>query len=305
MAAQSARTQYVQGANGVRFAYRRLGKDEGIPLAMHMHFRANMDHWDPLLLNSLAKARPVIIFDSAGVGRSSGEVSETFQGWADDMIAFLKALNIQKADILGFSQGGMAVQMVALTVPKLVRNLILAGTMASAPSASEVPGVVWPRDMPPPGPLAVLCNSATPEEDRRALEYSFFPDDDHGRAAFASYWNRVRTRHAEPLMLDLLDRNVGGARQSTARGRFMKPDPHNSFDRLKELQMPVFIANGDHDVLIPSSRSWELLTQIDKAHLIIYPHAGHGFIWQYAETYAAHINTVLGPSEFEKALDHL
>ena len=104
--AQTVITQYVDAKNGVRFAYRRIGDKEGIPLVMHIHYRANMDLWDPLFINTLAKAREVIIFDNAGVGRSTGEVPGTFQGWADDLICFVEALDLKKVDLLGFSMGG-------------------------------------------------------------------------------------------------------------------------------------------------------------------------------------------------------
>ena len=304
MAAQSALTEYIEGSNGVRFAYRRLGPKEGIPLAMHMHYRANMDFWDPLFLNTLAKARPVIIFDNSGVGRSSGEVAETYQGCADNMHACLEALGVQIADILGFSQGGMTAQMMALSRPKFVRKVILAATAASKPSASDIPGVVWPREQPPPGPFTLLSQAATLDDGRKALEISCFNNDDHGRTAFASYWGRLHERKVEPVMLDLLDKDTGTARQLTALRRFLTPDPRNSFDRLEELKMPVLIADGDNDILIPSSRSWELMTQIENAHLIIYPHSGHGFIWQYAETFAEYINTFLGSSAFDEAMGY-
>jgi len=283
----------------VRFAYRRLGLETGIPLAMHIHFRANMDLWDPLLLNNLAKVRPVIIFDNAGVGRSSGSVPETYQGWADDMIAFLQALGLKQVDLLGFSMGGIAAQMVALTAPHLIRKLILAGTTASIPSASSVPGVVWPREDAPAEPLAALAGAVTPLETQRALAFSFFGDDDAGRASFEAYWARIHERTAEPVTLDLLDRNVGSKRQMAAVIDTFKPNPRNSFDRLGELHMPVLVCNGDHDVLVPSSRSWELMSQISNAQLIIYPRAGHGFLWQYAELFAKHVNLFLDETEFE------
>jgi hypothetical protein len=43
--------------------------------------------------------------------------------------------------------GGVAVQMVALTEPQLIRKLILAGTTSSTPgAASDVSGIVWPQE---------------------------------------------------------------------------------------------------------------------------------------------------------------
>jgi hypothetical protein len=45
MAAQAAKTQYVDAANGVSFAYRTLGTSSDVPLVLHGHFRSNMDYW--------------------------------------------------------------------------------------------------------------------------------------------------------------------------------------------------------------------------------------------------------------------
>lgn len=297
-AAQTAVTQYVTAANGVKYAYRRIGDNVGEPLVMHIHYRANMDLWDPLFLNSLVKARQVIIFDNAGVGRSTGEIALTFQGWADSAISFLEALQLKKFDLLGFSMGGYCAQMIALTAPHLIRRLILCGTSASLPSADHVPGVVWPRENATGAAIKALSESETPEEGIKSLEFSFFYDDDRGRAAFDRYWRRVQERTAEPLILDLLDAKTGGQRQLEAAYDSFKINPRASFDRLGELKMPVLVVNGDDDQLIPSSRSWELAKQIPNAQLIIYPKAGHGFLWQYPTLVATHINLFLDGGEY-------
>ncbi|KAJ7369009.1 Alpha/Beta hydrolase protein [Mycena albidolilacea] len=119
MAAQTAPTLYIRASNSVTYAYRTINptNSTSLPLLMHIHFRANMDFWDPLLLNALAASRPVIIFDQCGVGRSSGAVPPTYQGWADSLLAFADALELRSFDLLGFSMGGRCVQLVALTRP--------------------------------------------------------------------------------------------------------------------------------------------------------------------------------------------
>src|SRR6202030_1616335 len=52
-------TQFVE-ANGIRFAYRRWGKQGGLPLVFNQHFSGNLDNWDPAVLDRLAKEREVI-----------------------------------------------------------------------------------------------------------------------------------------------------------------------------------------------------------------------------------------------------
>ena len=73
----TAPTQFVE-TNGIRFAYRRFGRDSGVPLLFMQHFRGGMDHWDPAVTDGFGKDRPVILFDNAGVASSSGETPDKF-----------------------------------------------------------------------------------------------------------------------------------------------------------------------------------------------------------------------------------
>src|SRR5882757_1112419 len=63
---RTAPTQFVE-ANGIRFAYRRFGKPDGVPLVFNQHFTGTMDHWDPAVTDGLAMDREVILFNNAGV----------------------------------------------------------------------------------------------------------------------------------------------------------------------------------------------------------------------------------------------
>jgi pimeloyl-ACP methyl ester carboxylesterase len=119
-------TEFVE-AGGIRFAYRRFGKTGGAPIVMNLHFRGTMDHWDPAVTDGLARQREVILFDNAGVGGSSGKTPTSFPEMARDAIAFIKALGIGKADVLGYSIGGKVAQEIAVQAPHLVRKLILVG----------------------------------------------------------------------------------------------------------------------------------------------------------------------------------
>src|SRR5260370_39544467 len=98
-------TQFVE-ASGIRFAYRRWGKRSGLPLVFNQHFTGNLDNWDPAILDGLSKAREAIIFNNAGVARSTGEVPTTFAGMANNAEASIAALWLTPVDLLGFSSGG-------------------------------------------------------------------------------------------------------------------------------------------------------------------------------------------------------
>src|SRR3954469_21164953 len=120
---QTAPTRFVE-ANGIRFAYRRFGKAGGVPILFNQHYIGTMDYWDPAVTVGLAREREVILFDNAGVSRSSGEVPTTFEQMGANAVAFGRALGLNKMDVLGFSIGGMVAQEIALQAPDLVRKLI-------------------------------------------------------------------------------------------------------------------------------------------------------------------------------------
>jgi pimeloyl-ACP methyl ester carboxylesterase len=121
---ETAPTRYVEGG-GIRFAYRRLGPSTGTPLVLLQHFSGSIDAWDPAVVNALALDRPVIAFDNAGVGRSTGETPA---------VTFLDLLGVSKVDLLGYSLGGCVAQQIAAEHGSLVRKLILVGT---APQGGE------------------------------------------------------------------------------------------------------------------------------------------------------------------------
>src|SRR5580704_13660164 len=97
---QNAPTQFVE-ADGLRFAYRRFGKSDGVPLVFNQHFTGTMDHWDPAVTDGLAASREVILFNNAGVSSSFGEVPTCCEQMGANAVSFIKALGLPKVDVLG------------------------------------------------------------------------------------------------------------------------------------------------------------------------------------------------------------
>src|SRR5271166_2625270 len=129
----TAPTQFIE-TKLEKYAYRRFGKGDGLPLLCLQHFTGTLDNWDPAVTDPLAAGREVILFDNTGIGRSTGKVPETVQGMAAHALAFLDALSLERADLLGFSLGGMVAQEIAIARPSLVRKMLLVGT---APEGGE------------------------------------------------------------------------------------------------------------------------------------------------------------------------
>ena len=111
-----APTSFIE-ANGVRYAYRRLGQPSGVPLVFLQHFTGTMDGWDPVVVDGFAQTRPVILFDNQGVSRSSGTTPDNVAAMANDAVAFITALGLKQVDLLGFSLGGFIAQVIAAEHP--------------------------------------------------------------------------------------------------------------------------------------------------------------------------------------------
>ena len=54
-----------------------LGQAQDFPLLFLQHFTGTLDNWDPAVTDALASGREVILFESAGIGRSTGKVPDT------------------------------------------------------------------------------------------------------------------------------------------------------------------------------------------------------------------------------------
>ncbi|UKZ52553.1 hypothetical protein TrVGV298_006331 [Trichoderma virens] len=270
----TAKDDFVN-VDGIKFAYRRLGAGDGVPLVLIMHYRGTMDHWDPALIDPLAAKRPVILIDTAGSGRSEGHFPSTMTQVGQYFINIIKTLGLKQVDVMGFSGGGCNAQMIALNAPKLVRHLILSAT---TPSIGE--GVqIGPADA-----LQKLRTAVTVDEHKDAFISIFFTSSARGQAAGHAAWERItaaRQNRSDYASLEAAEE------QGVAYFNFIDPNSakDGSYNRLHELQMPVLIATGCDDAILPTKNSilmWEKISH-SNAELHIFPDAGHRFLYQYAD----------------------
>jgi pimeloyl-ACP methyl ester carboxylesterase len=271
----------VSAANGIDYAYRDTGGHDGtVPLVLLQHFRGNLDSWDPALIDALARSRRVITFDNAGVGGSTGVTADTIEQMARDAIAFVAALGIGQADLLGFSIGSFVAQEIALRRPALVRRLVLA---SSAPKGAAgmhgwAPAVIGAVGTPQTSPEEYLgvffaASAASQQAGKEALGRMYARKDDRDTA---TDW---ATREA----------------QYDAVCAWGIPD-HSALERLSAIEMPVFVANGDSDPMILPRYSYLLAGLIPQARLKIYPDSAHGFLFQHHAEFAADVEAFLSAS---------
>ena len=132
---------------GTRFVYRQLGPDTGVPVIFLNHLAAELDRWDPRVVDGIAARRRVIVFDNRGIGASEGTTPTSVEAMARDAVAFIQALGFAQVDLLGFSLGGFISQVIAQEEPQLVRKIILAGTGPAGGTGIDKVTSVTIRDM--------------------------------------------------------------------------------------------------------------------------------------------------------------
>src|SRR5438128_3478990 len=128
----AASTLRVTADNAIEYAYRDLGQSD-VPLVLLQHFRGNLDNWDPALIDALAAERRIVTFNNRGVASTTGMTPNTIEAMANDAIAFIEAMNLERIDLLGFSIGSFIAQEIALIRPDLLRRVVLA---SSAPQGA-------------------------------------------------------------------------------------------------------------------------------------------------------------------------
>jgi pimeloyl-ACP methyl ester carboxylesterase len=254
---------------GVKFAYRELGTGSDVPVVFLHHLTAVLDDWDPRIIDGIAAHHRVIAFDNRGVGGTGSSVPNTVEQMGADAIAFIRALGLERVDLFGFSLGGGVAQMVALQAPELVRRMILAGTgPRGGGGIDQITKIAV---------IAYLKAGLTFSDPRNFL---FFPRTAEGKRAASDYFNRLKERtHNRDKRISMQAR--------IAQLKAIRHAGQSEPDDLSLITQPVFVANGDHDLMVASSHSADMARRLPNARLKIYPNSGHGGVFQHHRTFVS------------------
>jgi pimeloyl-ACP methyl ester carboxylesterase len=279
-----APTQFLE-VGKQKYGYRRFGSGSGLPLLCLQHFTGTMDNWDPAVTDPLAQGREVILFDNAGVGRSSGSVPNTMADMAAHALAFLDGLGIKTCDVVGFSLGGSVAQQMALERSSILRRLVLVGT---APRGGED---IMHLDKPS---LAKPLSDPT-LKGYAVLQHIFFAPTETSQKAGKAFIDRLMLRGSdrEPISGPEI------AQAQMAAFREWEKSTGERFADLKRIPHPTLVVNGVNDEMIPVRNSYWLSENLPNAVLMTYPDSGHGSLFQFAESFTRQVEAFLGSnSEF-------
>jgi pimeloyl-ACP methyl ester carboxylesterase len=265
--------------DGETFVYRRFGNAAALapPLVFLQHFRGNLDSWDPALVDRLAEQREVILFANRGVGASTGVVPDNVRDMARDVLRFLDVLALRQIDLLGFSLGGYVAQEIALLRPRAVRRIVLAGTAPRGGYDLHQ----WSDKV-----YSLATADQMTAESFLAL---FFSGSKESRARGMEYLSRAQGWQDDPDDATYLACRDA---QLAAITEWGIPDP-GQLAGLAAITQPTFVAVGDNDEMMHTRNSQLLSDRLPAAQLRIYPDANHGFLEQYPELFADHVNAFL------------
>jgi len=247
----------IVAAHGIELYYTETGAGE--PLVLVMGLGGDHLSWG-FQLSALSAQYRVVTFDNRGSGRSSApDIPYSTRMMADDTVALMARLGIERAHILGVSLGGMIAQEIALGHPERVRSLQLHCTAAR-----------------PDGYMLALLENLRRARGKLGVELA--------QRAMALWLFAPTTFNERPEFIDMLlyaassqahpQSDVGFARQGDAVAS------HDALARLGDITCPTLVAVGEEDQLAPLRFSREIVGAIAHAELRTIPAAGHVYFWE-------------------------
>ncbi len=243
---------------GVRLRYAYKGDPAGTPVIMLHGFT---DSWFSFsqVLPLLDNKYRVYILDQRGHGDSDRPVGGyALQQFAADVVAFMDAINVKQATIVGHSMGSFVAQHVAVEAPERVSKLVLVGSATS------------------------VRNNTVLELQREINALS-----DTVPEKFAHDFQVSTIFH--PLSQEFLQTVVKESLKTPAHvwrevmAEMVSPEANV---QLKKIKTPTLILWGDKETIFPRSEQDLLVAALRNSVLKIYPDTGHALHWERPERFA-------------------
>jgi len=251
-------------------AYRELGS--GPALLLITGADASMDGWPPSFVDALAADHKVVVFDNAGVGRTSAAsapASLSITAMASQTSALISALRLRRPAVLGWSMGGMIAQALAVSHPAQVSRLILAATAVGTGKALPLPPFTTVSGLKPAKVVAQL-----------------FPNNQ--AAAVRAYLNAIQQYPGFYEVSAATFRSQYLAAQRWMAGQ-------DAVGRLTgDIRVPTLVAGGTRDRFMATANERLLASSVPGAKLLLFDDAGHAFLFQDAARFIRAVETFMG-----------
>ncbi|GAB2725128.1 alpha/beta fold hydrolase [Kitasatospora kifunensis] len=249
--------------------YREVGT--GSPILLITGYGASMDSWSPSFVDALAAHHRVVVFDNAGVGATAPVSPPTsISAMAEQTSALIHTLRLHRPAVLGWSMGGMIGQALAVRHPAQVSHLILAATQAGTGASL---------------PISPAAGAALNSPDPAVVLSVLFPAD---QSAAARSYGESLLRYPHYYAASAATK----ADQSAAIGQWMAgQDPAGR--EVHRIHVPTLVTDGASDELDPAANSELLRDSVRTAKLVLYPDAGHAFLFQDAASFVPTVDAFI------------
>lgn len=233
--------------------YATLGS--GAPLIMIVGYTGTLFHWHGKFVRELAKHYTVYLVDNRKIGLSDSGNDESMPGFAQDIVDFIDALSLQKACVLGWSMGGVAVQELLRNHSDKIKAAILLATVPAIPY-TNADFFDFVKD----------ADNISVNEYRQRIYYYFFSHDQHEKTkdeltSNALKFNNYSYRFEKPAK-ELQDRVIGHW-------------PGMSANDLSNIQVPILLLWAKNDLVVPEDAQLFFIKHLPLAKLVIYSSGGH------------------------------
>jgi pimeloyl-ACP methyl ester carboxylesterase len=243
------REAYVEAA-GHRRRYLRAGS--GWPLILLHAFPLNADLWRPQL-ERVTRGWQFFAPDLRGFGPAAASATaSSMEEMAQDVLAFMDALEIDRAVIGGLSMGGYLTMALYRAAPERFTAMMLANTKAGADTEEGRAA----RDK-----LASLVRREGPT----AVADQMLPK-------LLGATSRRARPFLERLVRRLIESNTAEGIAAASEAMKERPD---SIETLQRSAVPALVMTGDEDAIIPLDESEAMARAIPRAQLVVLPAAGH------------------------------
>ncbi|WP_459961778.1 alpha/beta fold hydrolase [Nocardia sp. IFM 10818] len=239
------------------------GNTSGPTLLLAHGFLMDESMFEPMREPLAAAGINLVTVDARGHGRTQSPDGEQFSYWdmAQDCLAVLNEIGVEKAVIGGMSQGGYTALRMALLAPERVQGLALLDTEAGECTPGEL---AWYREFFErwcgPEPMAPLVAELAPQ--------LIGGTDPRQWRAWTSRWyssDRQAIRAAAQCLME---------RRSV-------------LDRLGEITAPALVARGSYDGSSTAQKSDALAAGLAGADgVVTIPGAGHAAAWTHPDVVA-------------------
>lgn len=265
--------------NDIELAYDEFGTSEDPAILLIMGLGAQMIWWDEGFCRLLAgRGYRVIRFDNRDIGLSTKldealpeprasvakavkgervEVPYTLRDMAEDALALLDALGIERAHLVGASMGGMIAQRAAIHFPERVITL------------TSIMSTTGNRSLPPPTPEAgALLTTPYPDDPEEALEHRM-----NVRRTLRGGGHPFDEERIRALVVEEASRSTHRTGQPRQYLAIIADGDRREL--LRNLSVPTLVIHGEADPLIPPEAGVDTAENIPGARLVTIPGMGH------------------------------